>query len=208
MATNAGAEPIGRAIELSSVLERTGATLRARLAAAPWATVLPLAIVLAFADGFWMISLRGAAGAIERTQAPFTSWLFESTLSLPVFALAVLGALTLAARWFRPATHTPKRAATATALLVVAAGTLVGLVEVAASSAYDYHLQANQLQLMAAMPDMPDMGPTSAQLQATLGVQLHAVGYGSALLLATNLIAVAWVIALRGGRLNTGATNS
>ena len=37
----------------------------------PWATVLTLAVVLAYADGFWMTSLRGAVGAIERTQGPF-----------------------------------------------------------------------------------------------------------------------------------------
>ena len=36
----------------------------------PWRTVLPLAVVLAFADGFWIISLRGAVGALERTESP------------------------------------------------------------------------------------------------------------------------------------------
>jgi hypothetical protein len=210
MATNAGAEPIGPAIELSSVLERrsvmerTGA-LRAWLAAIPWATVLPLALVLAFADGFWMISLRGAVGAIERTQGPFSSWLFESTLSIPLFALVVLGALTLAARWFGPTLRRPKAVLVA-ALLVVAGATLVGIAEIAASSAIDYHLQAAQLQFMAAMPSMPDMGPTSQQLQATLGLQVRAVGYGGWLVLVTNLIAVGWVTAMRGGRLNARKT--
>ena len=40
----------------------------------PWLTVLPFAVVMAYADGFWMTSLRGAVGAIERTDEPFTSW--------------------------------------------------------------------------------------------------------------------------------------
>ena len=106
---------------------------------------MPLAVVLAYADGFWLISLRGAVGSIERTREPFASWLRESTLALPVFVLAVLGALTLAARWFGPVLRKPKTVVAA-ALLVVAAGTLVGIAGLAASSAYDYHLQSSQLQ--------------------------------------------------------------
>ena len=43
--------------------------------AVPWATVLPLAVLMAYADGFWLTSLRGAVGAIERTQEPFATWL-------------------------------------------------------------------------------------------------------------------------------------
>ena len=78
---------------------------RARLAV-PWLTVLPLAIVMAYADGFWMVALRGAVGAIERTQEPFTSWWRESTLGLPLYVFAVLGALMLAMRWFGPVLRT------------------------------------------------------------------------------------------------------
>ena len=44
-------------------------------AAFPWKTVVTLAAVLAYADGYWLISLRGAIGAIERTDHPFASWL-------------------------------------------------------------------------------------------------------------------------------------
>ena len=33
-------------------------------AAVAWSHVLPLAIVLAFANGFWIIAMRGAIGAI------------------------------------------------------------------------------------------------------------------------------------------------
>ncbi len=77
----------------------------------PWLTVLPLAVVLAFADVFWVGSLRGAVGAIERTQSPFTSWLRESALSVPLFVLAVLGALTLALHRFGPSAHRPRQVA-------------------------------------------------------------------------------------------------
>src|SRR6185436_16390132 len=130
-------------MSINATTERPG-TLRVRLSALPWSTVVPLAVVLAYADGFWLISLRGAVGAIERTQEPFASWLRESTLTLPVFVFAVLGALTLAARWFGPVLRNP-RVWVATAMLVIAAGTLVGIAELAASSAYDYHLQSSQL---------------------------------------------------------------
>src|SRR6185503_166939 len=127
--------------------ERTGAPPGGL--AVPWFTVVTLAVVMAYAAGFWLISLRGDVGAIERTQDPFADWLRESTLSLPVFVFAVLGALTLALRWFGPAPR--GRAVLGTALVVAAAGTLAGIVELAASSAYDYRLQSHMLQMMDSM---------------------------------------------------------
>src|SRR6476646_1319351 len=101
--------------------------LRLRLAI-PWLTVLPLAIVMAYADGFWMLTLRGAVGAIERTQQPFSSWLRESTMVLPLFVLAGLGALTGARRLFGPTPQTG-RAVLATGAFVALAGTLVGIAD-------------------------------------------------------------------------------
>gem|GEM_PF-4959715 len=87
-------------ISIHATTKRPGAlsSLWRRLSVVPWLTALPLAAVMAYAEGFWMVSLRGAVGAIERTQQPFATWLRESTLALPLFTLAVLGALTLAAR--------------------------------------------------------------------------------------------------------------
>ncbi len=172
----------------------------------PWLTAMPLAVVLAYADGFWMTSLRGAVGSIERTQGPFASWLRESTIVLPFFVLAVLGALTLALRLFGSEL---RRSTTvlATALLVVGSGTVVGIAEMAASSAYDYYLQSGQLQLMDAMRDTCAGGRCLAQeQQASLWLQVRAVGYGSGILLVTNLILVGWVVAIRGGRLNLSRT--
>ena len=186
-------------LSINTTTERPG-TLRGRLSM-PWLTVAPLAVVLAYADGFWLISLRGAAGAIERTGEPFMTWFRESTLTLPVFALAVIGALILAARWFGPVLRT-WRTVVATALLIVAASTVVGIAEVAVSSAYDYYLQSAQLQLMGSMPSMSSMGSTAQLQQASLALQVRAVGYGGVLLLVTNLALVGWVVAVRGGQLD------
>jgi hypothetical protein len=199
-------------LSINATTERPS-IVRGRLSIVPWLTVVPLAVVLAYADGFWLIALRGAVGAIERTQGPFAAWLRESALALPLFVLAVLGALTLAARWFGPVLNKPKTVV-ATALLIVAAGTLVGVAILAANSAYDYHLQSSQLQLMdtmrsmpsmpamPSMPSMPSMGSIAQQQCASLGLQVRAVGYGSGLLLITNLAVVGLAVAFGGGQLN------
>ena len=64
-----------------------------------WATVVVCAVVIAYVDGYWTTSLRGAVGAIEGSQRPFTRWLRDSTLMLPLFLLGVLAALALTRRW-------------------------------------------------------------------------------------------------------------
>ena len=170
----------------------------------PWVTVLPVAVVMAYANGFWLTSLRGAVGAIERTQGPFASWLRESTLAVPAYVFAVLGALTLALRLFGSA---PRRLRlVTTALMVVAAGTVAGTALMAASSAYDYHLQASQQQMMHAMGDTCAIANClTAGQQASFGLAVRAVVYGSAILLVTNLAVVAWVYAIRGGRLDVAS---
>jgi hypothetical protein len=170
--------------------------------AIPWTTVLTFAAVLATADWFWVVALRGAVGATERTSGPFLSWVEGSVLLIPLFAFAVLGALALAHRWFGAAPRR-RRAVLATALLVVVAGTLAGIGALIASGSYDLRLQLNQ--------HMGPMGvnchPVSChQLQqdATVALQLKALGIGSLFLLVTNLVLVFWVLALRGGRIHPG----
>ena len=108
--------------------------------AVPWLTVVSLSVVMAYADGFWMMSLRGAVGAIERTEEPFASWL-RGPAVLPVFVFAVLGAMTLALHLFGPELR--KSSTVLTALLIVAAGTAVGISVITVSSAYDYQLQSS-----------------------------------------------------------------
>jgi len=183
------------------------ATIAAQLGV-PWSTVLPLAAVMAYADGFWMVSLRGAVGSIERTQQPFTSWLRESTLALPLYVLGVLAALTLALRLFGPRPRTAKTLP-ASAALITAAGTLTAVAQMAASSAYDYHLQSNQLQLMNSMGATCAGANCLPELkQASLALQVHAIGAGALILLVTNLVLVGWVLALKGGRLNLATTRT
>ena len=175
-----------------------------RQRAVAWSTVLPLAAVMAFADGFWTTSLRGAVGAIERSQSPFTNWWHQSAVALPIYILGVLGAFALAQRWFGPVL--PRyRSVAATAVLVIAAGTVIGIAQIAANSAYDYHLQSNQLRMMDSMHGIC-AGSCLAQAQhATLVVHIHAVIYVSKWILITNLILIAWMVAMLGGRLNVSA---
>jgi len=188
-------------LSINATKERPG-TLSGRQSVVPWLTVVPLAVLMAYAGGFWMIAFRGAVGSIDRTRQPFATWLLESTLVLPIFVLAVIGALALAARWFGPVLRKPKTVV-ATALLIVAAGTLVSIALLAASSGYDLHLQAAHLtDPMGSM----DSKASAISQQAGLWVQVKSVAYGSGLILVTNLLLVGWVVALRGGGLSVRKT--
>jgi hypothetical protein len=205
-------------------IETTSQTVRAPLRRpVPWLTVGLLTVVLAYADGFWLTSLQGAIGAIERSQGPFQGWLRGSTLTLPVFALAVLWALRRAARRYGPDLSRP-RAVLAAALLVVAAGTLVAVGWLVASAVYDYSLQSHLIQVqqlnhgaasaadLAGMTGMAGMvaGTTGAattagsmstgeMLQSTLVLHLRGIAYAGGLVLLTNVVLVGWALALRGG---------
>ena len=124
-------------------------------------------------------------------------------LLLPVFVFAVLGALTLALRWFGPGYATPGRSVL-TALLIVAAGTLAGVAALVASSAYDYHLQSAQLHAMKGWARCAAICDRTAW-RGRIGTHARAAGARSALvsrwILLTNLVLVAWVVAIMGGRL-------
>jgi hypothetical protein len=188
----------------------TGASAQAeRRLPVPWATVALLAGVMAYADGFWLTSLQGAIGAVERAQGPFANWLRVSTLMLPLFVLGVYKVLTSAQRRYGPELR-GARMVLATGLLVVAAGTVVGVAALAVNSALDYHVQAGQAQLMNSMRSMDGMVMSGTGMNmdrlATLAVHVRAVSYASVLLLGTNLLLVGWVVALRGGRLDVSAT--
>jgi hypothetical protein len=167
----------------------------------PWPTVISLAVVLAYADGFWMTSLRGAVGAMQTTQSPFATWWRESTLVIPVFVVAVLGVLMLARRWFGPVLRRP-RTVVATVLLIVTAGTVVGLAQIAVGAAYDYHLQSAQLRMMDLMQSMCTGNCLPQQQHDTLATSIRGGLYVSRWLLLTNLVLVGWLVALRGGRVS------
>jgi hypothetical protein len=172
----------------------------------PWVAVGVLAAGMSFADGFWIVSLREAAGAAIRTGRPFASWLVDCTVVLPLFVLAVVGAFALAHRRYGAELKVVR-----TALLIALAGTLVALVVAVSSAGYDYYLQAGQAELVAAThghlgaisPTDPTCTGSCAIEQATLTVHARALAYLAPLLLVTNVVLVGWVVALRGGRVGS-----
>ncbi len=189
----------------------------------PWLTVAALAALMAYADGFWLTSLQGAIGAIERSQHPASLWLRSSSLALPLFVAAVLAALGLARRRYGPQLA-GGRAVLVAALLVALAGTAVGLTDVVVSSATDYGLQVEQIRLQHSLhthsgaealglAGRPGEGGTGAcpdscrQAQrATLGAHARGIADAGLLVLGSNLLLTGWVVAARGGRLDARRT--
>lgn len=177
-----------------------------------WLTVGVLAVVITFADGFWITSLEGAVGAIERTQSPFSAWLRESVIVLPLFTLGVLGALALARRWFGQAKRPAVRLLATIGLLVVAT-TIVAAAQTSFNAVYDYRIQAQGIvKLHGLHPSAQSADPVAAAAIAdsacdavcaakrnTVEVHVRSVVMASGILLATNAILVAWVLMLRGG---------
>jgi hypothetical protein len=187
---------------------------RRLLAPAPvgWATVTVLAVLMAYGDGFVLTSLEGAVGAIERVQGPFATWLTTSTLMVPVFLLAVLAALAFARSRLGSALHTARKVLVA-GLLIAAAGGVVGTTEVAITLAYDYHLQSELLESGAMLHDHAVAGApvadattctgTCAAREAQFTVATRAARLGSAAAVGVDLVLVGWVLAARGGRLES-----
>jgi hypothetical protein len=185
--------------------------------------VLILSAVMAYVDGFWLTSLQGAVGAIERSQGPFQTWLRSSTLAVPIVVLAVLAAVALVRRRFGGVLNRPSMVVAAI-LLIASAGTVAGIGQAVTSSVTDYRLQARQIEVMNATHAPPvvarDQGQQAVAGQqgqvhhvangcsmvcsektATLRVHVRAITYVSAVMLATNLVLVVWVVAMLGGQL-------
>jgi hypothetical protein len=183
-------------------------------------------IVIAYIDGFWLTALQGAIGAIERLESPFGRWLRQSTLLLPLIGLAVVVALLLAQRWSRRGRVGSFVAAIVMLTLVSAAA---GVAAAIGSSIYDYSFQSKHLELMhsygvagtptaVALAGFGPSAPLSYTLYcnlrgvaadsavalmeyATLMTHLRALGYFSVVLLATNLVLAAGLLALYSNRL-------
>jgi hypothetical protein len=196
------------------------AVLRGKLPV-PWVLAVALAVVMAFADMFWLTSLQGAVGAIERAQGPFHGWLRDSSILAPFFFLAVLWVFARAERKraAAPARRSRFRTTVATGLLLAAAGSVVGVAAVVASGTYDYHLQSELLQSTASLHDHSLAGPGGAtanpayadggwtpEQRQTIALDVKAAAFGSGLIVVTNLVAVSWVIALAGGRVDAKST--
>ena len=110
-----------------------------------WSVVALFALVLTYADGFWLTALQGAIGAIERNEPSFNRWLRDSTTMLPIVFLAVLFAFMGAHRLLRHRRHVLVQFAVV-ALTVALVGGAVGLGEAVASSMKDYQLQAQHVE--------------------------------------------------------------
>ena len=65
-----------------------------------WPTIILFAAVISYVNGFWVTSLQGAVGALQRSEPPFDRWLRDSTIMLPIYAAGMLVAVLLARRWF------------------------------------------------------------------------------------------------------------
>ena len=176
-----------------------------------WLTIIVFAVVISYVSGFWVTSLQGAVGSLERSQPPFQRWFRDSTLMLPLYVGAILLAVLLARRWFGQRRRRAVRVGTI-AVLIVAACTLVGVAEVTNSSAYDYQLQTKHIDLVdgfnhgqhattsAATPTAGCVGVCAAK-QSTLELHIRAVTHASALILATNAVLVPWLLVVGGDRL-------
>ncbi len=190
-----------------STIKRSRAVRPARRGV-PWATVVTLAVAMSGACGFWLVSLQGAIGATERAGKPFATWLMLSAVILPVFCGVVLGALTLAMRWFGPVLRGPRKVLL-TAVLLVAAGTLAGVATIGASSWYDYSLQLPHIG-----GGMHAMAPCAGaciprEQHDILALHVRGVWLVGRWLLLTNAVLVAWLVAMWGGRIRlaTGSTD-
>ncbi|MEI7619923.1 MAG: hypothetical protein WCK14_15040 [Actinomycetota bacterium] len=178
-----------------------------------WLTVGLFVSLVAYANGFWITSLQVTVGSIDRLQAPFGRWLRDSTLMLPVLFLAVVAALALAHR----IAVTSRWKLLISALLIVGIVTTVSMAEVGISAAYDYRLQSNHLSLLhsshlvgaakSAAQQAAKTGVTikcstlCQQKRLTLSSHLRAGLVAGIAMLASNLVIVAWVLAIRGGKL-------
>jgi hypothetical protein len=174
----------------------------------PWRTVVLLAVLLAFGNGFVVTTVGVTVGAIGRTDAPFLAWLATSALTLPVFLLAVLGGLAVARRWLGPVLVRPLRVLAA-AVIIAAAASLVGTAEVAVSGAYNYHLQSEQLQSNAAVHARLHHSAGASCLTCTaqrdtLAADIRAARIAGRVIVLVDVVIVLWVAAVAGGRLDGG----
>ena len=174
-----------------------------------------LGVILAYADGYLLVALTGAVGAIQRTSQPFAAWLEESAILVPFFILTELLVLWMIRRRTGPVSRSWKSVVVAALLLAVGC-TVTGVVAVAASAAYDFHLQTELIDFSSRFSDQPGdplikAGSTVArgncntmtcdEERFSLATDIRGVGIGVPILLGINLVLVAWVLAAFGGRL-------
>lgn len=181
----------------------------------PWLLVILLAAPLCALNTFWLVTLEGSVGYIGRFDSPFADWVRHTLILLPVYLVAI--ALTLVVVRRRTVGRTARRATATGILAITLVCAAVGMADLAANSAYDYHRQSIQLQdvkrthftapiqLPGQVSTQADAGPCDVlcrQLRSTLSTHLKALSYAAVVVLASNLFLVGWVVAARGGRLD------
>ncbi|HEX5406680.1 MAG TPA: hypothetical protein VFX16_30775 [Pseudonocardiaceae bacterium] len=182
---------------------------------ARWRTVIVLGIVLAYADGYVLVALTGAVGAIERTNHPFGAWVEESAILVPLFILLELLALRLIRRRTGPALRS-RKAVLVSALVLAIGATFAGTLGITASAAYDFTLQTKLIDFDAQFMDQNGdplvvAGSTVArgncnsmicdEQRFSLATDIRGVGIAVPVLLGINIILIGWVLAFFGGRL-------
>jgi uncharacterized membrane protein YhdT len=182
---------------------------------ARWRTIIALAVVLAYADGYILVALTGAVGAIQRTNHPFPAWLEESAVLVPFFVLAELLVLRLIRRRTGPVLRSWK-SVVVSAFLIAVAGTFTGTLGITASAAYDFSLQTTLIDFDSQFMDQNGdpliaAGSTVArgncssmicdEERFSLATDLRGIGISVPLLLGINVEMIGWVLAAFGGRL-------
>ncbi|MEI7619775.1 MAG: hypothetical protein WCK14_14250 [Actinomycetota bacterium] len=178
-----------------------------------WISVGLFAVLISYANGFWITTVQETVGSIERLQSSFGRWLRDSTLMLPVIFLAVVAALALAHR----IAANSRWKLLISALLIVGITTTVSMAEVGISAAYDYRLQSNYLtskhssHLVGAAKSAaeqaaktgitPKCSTLCTQERRTLMAHLRAARYAAIAMTISNVIIVGWALAIRGGKL-------
>ena len=165
------------------------------------ATVGGLALAMVAADIFWVTSLHGAVGSIQRTEtSPLNRWVRDSLIMLPLYVAAVWAALRLTQRWVGRRREIV-RLAVALGLAVVFASA-AGTAYASATAWWDYQRQADYLEeLHAGHTIIGACVGLCASKHDTVQGHLRGIGFSAILMVVSNVILGAWVIALRGGRL-------
>jgi hypothetical protein len=181
-----------------------------------WTTVVLLAVLLAFADGFVLLAFQGAVGAVERQSEPFRRWIIGSLLLVPFFVAAIVVGMILARRWAGEVQRRWVKGGIAV-LLIVATTAVLGAAVEGVSGAYDYSLQSRHIDLMVSTHSLhntgkslfglPTPGTTAScdaacrQKHDTIVTHIRSVFLAGKYMLMINLGLTLWLVAIRGGRL-------
>jgi hypothetical protein len=182
---------------------------------ARWRTIVIIGIVLAYADGYLLVALTGAVGSIQRTNHPFSAWLEESAVLVPIMILAQLLAMRLVRRRTGPALKSGKAVLGAAAAIAVACS-VIGFAAIGVSTAYDYHLQTRLIVFEESIDNVNGVplvpaGSTVArgncnsmicsQERLSLATDLRGVAISAPILIVGNIVLLGLLLAYFGGRL-------